>query len=1173
MDTSKWVKTNWRWKDELRNSTPTSLPAGLPTQENSSSLEKVRSNAYQSFKGSQPRQAQASRDHHNGYGESSPPRPIMAKSTRKSRSVLTELETIPESLESKGNKNIEFIMNPIYIPPTRSILRQKDLGRAVEERTRTDYVRLVTEKNLKNLAFSKMIDSTKSQNQGTLHKDFPETDDQILEAIELQDKLVEQASRRKSKSAKLTLVHFMAAILLMLVLMLPINLADPINSAALFNKNQKMDKLISKNQIGYHFKKVVREVAQELFVSRRLDVSTLFLGVHVMKHTSTDVTNFCQHLGEGDIGSNNKESYSHYLYVKSPALASFPEAKARCEARNLQLPEVYSTFQLDQLSTFLRANNLSKCFAGLQPDILDATFRFISTGFPIWKTPHKHANQKDGKALPLEGIMDDFNVKYLYGDDLKLYAYFTYPHIITNPNFTLGDYKYRDTVKAHTQIVSPIVCETKWDGLAYENIKVDNRDIFDIKVESLQKRSVDSGTSNKGYSRLTTSTTLKDYCISIASQASDVYNEMSVKLTNLLSLVDISVQLENSQIQKSKREFSEVYSSPLGDDLLDGKHRQKRFAFLAKFIFSTGVKLIWNLFGFVQKMRMEKKIKRIENSLTNTQRQVKDNYEAVQNMSVVVASNSMAIDQLQITTADLTQRMAKLENKVDTLNSQVIGIANQQENLVKLALVANLIDRIQQSMNTGYDTLKDIIHCSLLGQTSPLLLPTDQIELVQAEVRKVSTGVLDTDFVKMQSIIVSDPADPHLLLVVINVAALSRREGELVKLVPIPQYEGEMALSPVLDYDTIIIDQLAQKYFILSEQEEYDCLFSRCYISDVERPIDQKSCGIPQLFDQQLEACTFESNLANGGDGVYIKPMLPDGILFAFKSEVATQLFCKDNSEIGGIRKLSGAGIMQLPNGCILSVTDKLGKNTKVRGQPLYRAIAAEDITLVMNGPLTAIQASSNLNDTQRRKTAEGLITSHLLPVVQHVKNVDAKVEHQSQFIWILCGMLGLAGVIILMIILTFFKSFKQFFRKIYDLRERFANIAEQILTIRELRARLTRRHSPPVFPMLSNPIFSPRQNHRPSTSDRILESVEDVTPYTSMDNIAPCPAPRNLVENRTYHSFRGEGFGRVPTSDPRPDSSQPLLDQVELDRQTKEVRELCGKYRRVRENEDESNV
>ncbi len=98
-------------------------------------------------------------------------------------------------------------------------------------------------------------------------------------------------------------------------------------------------------------------------------------------------------------------------------------------------------------------------------------------------------------------------------------------------------------------------------------------------------------------------------------------------------------------------------------------------------------------------------------------------------------------------------------------------------------------------MDTGYDILKDIIHCSRLRQTSPLILPLDQIELVQNEISKVSTAIIDPDFSKMQSIVVSDPNDPTMLLVVVNVAALGRRNLELIQLVSVPYFEGNDAYA------------------------------------------------------------------------------------------------------------------------------------------------------------------------------------------------------------------------------------------------------------------------------------------------------------------------------------------------------------------------------------------
>ncbi len=679
--------------------------------------------------------------------------------------------------------------------------------------------------------------------------------------------------------------------------------------------------------------------------------------------------------------------------------------------------------------------------------------------------------------------------------------------------------------------------------------------------------------------------TMKEYCASITGEASDIANEMSVKLKDVLSLVDISVQLEsNSRLQRSDFDDS-VESLGTALDLLvpdqTAAHRRKRFSFLAKFIFKTGIKLIWGIVGFVDKIRMERRLVKIESNLSATQKQSNDNSDKIKQMTVQIAGNSIAIKNLKVTTEDLNRRMNNLEVKVDSIVHRVADISDHLTDMVKLQLVANLINRIRQSMDTGYDTLKDIIHCSLLGQTSPLLLPIDQMELVQNEVRKSSQGIIDTDFLKMQSIVVADPSDPHLLLVIINVAALSRAELELVNLVSIPQFEGDKSFSPTLDYHSIVIDQLTRKYFILSDQEENDCMFDRCYISDVERSIDQKTCGIPQLFDQHLDACVYEETLPN--NGVYVKPMLPDGIIFAFRGVVSAQLFCKDNAQIGSPRKLSGTGIMQLPNGCILSLTDEFGKNTKVRGQPMYRAIIAGDISLVMNGPLKQLQSQVGRSDSQKKLTADGILVDHLFPVVQQVNDVDAKVDHQFVFIWGLIAVLGLASCIIVMVIYFQFKSSKQFFRKIYDLRGKFTELGHQLLALRELRDRLHRRpDTPAVRQRIREALhFGSHRRLFSHALDTHSQDGEEAT-YVSMEHLrqqdpsptAPPPVmatPVNLSGNRTLLSFQlPRRVSQVPPV-PYPNLSQPLLDQMQLEKECEEVEELCQKVLKKKDENDYS--
>ncbi len=94
---------------------------------------------------------------------------------------------------------------------------------------------------------------------------------------------------------------------------------------------------------------------------------------------------------------------------------------------------------------------------------------------------------------------------------------------------------------------------------------------------------------------------------------------------------------------------------------------------------------------------------------------------------------------------------------------------------MKLQLISHLIVRTEQALKDGYNVLEDIIHHSLLGQTSPKVLPLSQVEVVQSRVQKVSSADLDTDFSKMQSIVVSDPNDPRLLLIIVNAAAIKTK--------------------------------------------------------------------------------------------------------------------------------------------------------------------------------------------------------------------------------------------------------------------------------------------------------------------------------------------------------------------------------------------------------------
>jgi hypothetical protein len=842
--------------------------------------------------------------------------------------------------------------------------------------------------------------------------------------------------------------------------------SNMIDRPALFHKDEKMDKLVISNQIGYHFKRVVREVSQELFVSRRIDVSSLFNGIHVLKMTKKSLDKYCNslqpNLSDVQRAGIPVES-SGFVYIKTPKFATFAEAKARCSALNLQLPELYTLARVKEFSTFLKQNSITNVFAGIQPDPAEAIQRFIATGIPIWRTPHSHIINSDNRTIEQGNILDDLNVKFLYSSNDDIIVVWEVPSVASGARFP--NHGYRTTQKDIPQYLMPIVCQSKWNGQTYNHFETATGAWSGFQLKSRYLRSVDHETVNAELANKfsTSKNSLKEYCDSVATQANEIHDDITLKLSNALSLVDISFQLENGQV----------------------KQRNRRSAFLASFVFTTGVRLIWSLFGIIQRMRLNQKVDRLETGLSLAQGQLDVNSKSINNMSMIIYGHSIAIDQLKIATRDLDNRITQVEKRVAIMEQSINAALTKIEVILSLSLVVNLILRIQQSINTGYDTLEDIIHCSLLGQTSPLLLPIDQIQLVQTEVQKVSASTLDTDFAKMQSIIVSDPTDPHLLLVVINMAALNRKTVELIKLVPIPYYVGTKTYSPILDYDTIILDQLSRTYSILSEQEEYDCLFNRCYISDIERSINDKTCGTPQMFNQHLDMCVSEELTTTG---VFLKPMLPDGVLFSVNKEVTTQLFCKDGTIIGPMRKLNGTGIMHLPNGCTLSVTDDQGRTTKVKGQPLYRMIDAQDLNLSMNGPLSGFQTSNSPNYTHKFTMIGNALDDHLSSMMQQVRIVDTKVKDQHTSIWIITGSVIFIILLITVMAIIAYQHRSKFYRKIHVIRRRFDEL-HQILY--RIRGRPNRELRPPVIPqpMGQIPATAPRNPYgtipRSTTCDK----------------------------------------------------------------------------------------
>ncbi len=103
----------------------------------------------------------------------------------------------------------------------------------------------------------------------------------------------------------------------------------------------------------------------------------------------------------------------------------------------------------------------------------------------------------------------------------------------------------------------------------------------------------------------------------------------------------------------------------------------------------------------------------------------------VNTLSLTLKNQSIAVQQLQILTANLEKRIEALEKDMQVLQDRLSSNEARLEIAVKLQLISNLIIRTEQILRDGYGTLEDIIHYSVLGQTSPKVLPLSQIETVQ----------------------------------------------------------------------------------------------------------------------------------------------------------------------------------------------------------------------------------------------------------------------------------------------------------------------------------------------------------------------------------------------------------------------------------------------------------
>jgi hypothetical protein len=174
---------------------------------------------------------------------------------------------------------------------------------------------------------------------------------------------------------------------------------------------RKVENLKIKNNIGYHFKKKVRQVAQELFISRKMDTTLLIQGIDALKQIALKLGNYCSEIPSKLISLKESESKTltkydetegdRFVFLSQIKEITFIEAKARCQALGKQLPEIYDEHSMQMLSMLMRNKKVSTVWAGIQFDPNTAIQIFISTGMPIYRGFSKLQVYHQGKSASM----------------------------------------------------------------------------------------------------------------------------------------------------------------------------------------------------------------------------------------------------------------------------------------------------------------------------------------------------------------------------------------------------------------------------------------------------------------------------------------------------------------------------------------------------------------------------------------------------------------------------------------------------------------------------------------------------------------------------------------------------------------------------------------------------
>ena len=812
------------------------------------------------------------------------------------------------------------------------------------------------------------------------------------------------------------------------------------------------DRLSVKHQIAYHFRRTVNEVTQELFLARQLDVEPLMLNLQILGSIAEKMQIYCKSNLEFSTDAFTQvnpvvvEELTYdpdnptFVYVPEVGDTTSMEAEAKCGSYGMRLPEIYTRRERLSLMSFMIERGITHCHAGIRMDQVSGYMRFISTGLPIWKGDHYYVNHTRylQQAVILDDVVDLMTAEFFYSANGDL-QYLTMPSRPAAKNISTGSYYLKrrtDTSHLHREISelrTRVVCAPKYLGPKYDFLyrgkeRDDNlqylyvssirpglhNDIkFTVQTESpfdaldrvRNNRTLIEPPTMRPEVRLETEPTadlvewdrsIAESCNDVSQRLMGVYDDYYERIVDVLALTDITVKGET----------------------LDSKSVSKRSARQwVRALFRSGVRLIKDLmrmFRQVPKPSVTRKVSKATQDLNKlmeaNQGKIRDDVSTVDLLISALKDHAVNLERMTICPDSLHGKLRALEKLVETISSS--KPAQRVRVMNTIVRVNSMTDEIVQAMERGYTVFADIVHKSMAKATSPYTLSSDVLREVQGlPTMRRTKASFDQDFSLMQSCIVTDPADDHKLLIIINAAATAYENLELVEMMPIPYFIKDRAYYPKLESEFVVLNQPSMVYRSITPIEAEACMTGRCYISSMEKAVSSPSCGIAQYYDRYLEACDFESHVSNG---MFVRAAPPDGVVYSFLNDYTGQLYCQNNVLIGDPLQMKGLGTMYIPSGCTLSISDRGHNLVKVRGPPTHHLLdGMADLTIAANSLFQV-----PIEVFQPRKPSNG----SLEPFGKQLVETRVEVEFNRQEIisleahyWSgLCGLIFVIGLMLL---------------------------------------------------------------------------------------------------------------------------------------------------------------